>query len=126
VSTFGDRLKKLRQKHGMTQQDLAGLFHISASAISSYETGARIPDIIFLNELAKYYNVSTDFMLGLSNNTLSFDVLNQTIIDNINYYSVFEKIQLLSDDRKLILLAIIDDLYFSSSMGNKTLLSDKK
>jgi len=83
VSTFGDRLKKLRQKHGMTQQDLAGLFHISASAISSYETGARIPDIIFLNELAKYYNVSTDFMLGLSNNTLSFDVLNQTIIDNI-------------------------------------------
>lgn len=64
---FPIRLKTIRLKAKLTQVEFAEIFGISVSALSYYETGNRIPDIVFLSRLQEYFNVPTDYFLGLSN-----------------------------------------------------------
>lgn len=114
MSKLGERLNKLRQERGLTQQELADLFHISNSTISSYETGNRIPDVEFLLKLSKFYNISSDYIIGLSDSRLPLDIMNSIVADQVSYQNVIEKIQKLPVERKRTLLAILDDLYLCS------------
>lgn len=65
---FGERLKKIRQKRGVTQESLAKIVSISPSSISLYERGIREPNLSMLISIAKALDVSTDYLLGLTNN----------------------------------------------------------
>lgn len=59
-----DRLKVLRKEKQLTQKDLADILEVSPKAISFYELGERQPSNEMLLKLAKYFNVSTDYLLG--------------------------------------------------------------
>lgn len=61
---FGKILKELREEKGYTQRELADLLHISHVSVSQYETGVRTPDIYVITNIAKFFNVSVDFMVG--------------------------------------------------------------
>lgn len=61
---LGDHLKKLRGKR--TQEEVAKLLGISRARYSHYENGVRQPDFNTLEQLANFYNVSTDYLLGRS------------------------------------------------------------
>ena len=63
-----DRLKKLREKEEKTQNSLAKELGISQNTYSQYETGARQPSLEMLIKFANYYYVSTDYILGLTDN----------------------------------------------------------
>lgn len=63
---FGYNLRKLRNEKGISQQALSNELQISKAALSYYENGQRVPDIDTLKKVAVYFNVSADFMLGLS------------------------------------------------------------
>ncbi len=65
---FGERLKLLRNKNSMTQQDLANLLNISPSAIGMYEQNRRDPDTDTIKFLADYFNCSVDYLLGRTDN----------------------------------------------------------
>lgn len=60
------RLKSLRQEKGFTQTRMAMELHASQSTISALEMGERQPDTELLLRLAAYFQVSTDYLLGLS------------------------------------------------------------
>ena len=62
---FGNVLKTLRTKENMTQAQLAQKLGVTKSVISAYETGLRMPSYDILIHIAKIYNVSTDFLLGV-------------------------------------------------------------
>lgn len=62
---FGNRLKCLRLKSGMTQEQLARKLKLTKSVISAYETDLRMPSYDVLVNIARIYNVTTDFLLGL-------------------------------------------------------------
>lgn len=62
---FGNTLKTLRLKEKMTQAQLAQKLGITKSVISAYETGLRLPSYDILIHIAKLYNVSTDYLLGI-------------------------------------------------------------
>ncbi|MBQ6998287.1 MAG: helix-turn-helix transcriptional regulator [Clostridia bacterium] len=62
---FGNRLKTLRLKENMTQQQLARKLGLTKSVISAYETGLRQPSYDVLIHIAKIYDVSTDYLLGI-------------------------------------------------------------
>ena len=64
---IGERLKQLRIKNGLKQQELANMFGLSSGTISFYESEQRKPDIDFIVAIAKYFDVSTDYLLGLTN-----------------------------------------------------------
>ena len=60
-------MKQLRIKNGLKQQELADMFGLSSGTISFYESEQRKPDIDFIVAIAKYFDVSTDYLLGLTN-----------------------------------------------------------
>lgn len=62
---FGNTLKTLRLRKNMTQAQLAQKLGLTKSVISAYETGLRLPSYDILIHIARIYNVSTDYLLGL-------------------------------------------------------------
>ena len=54
---IGKFLKTLRNGKNMTQEELAEYIHVSARTVSRWETGANLPDIAILIELADFYGV---------------------------------------------------------------------
>lgn len=64
---FGNNLKTLRLREGMTQANLAQKLGITKSVISAYETGLRLPSYDVLIHIAKLFKVSTDYLLGIEN-----------------------------------------------------------
>lgn len=62
---FGNRLRKLRLQRGLKQAQLAEQLGLTKSVVSAYETGLRMPSYEVLVKLARIFNVSTDFLLGV-------------------------------------------------------------
>lgn len=64
---FGERIKKLREQHNHTQEDLAAYLGVSRATVSNYETEEREPDFSMITKISTLYNVSTDYIIGLTN-----------------------------------------------------------
>lgn len=60
-------LRRFREEFGLSQKDVADQLGILPQAYSRYETGKFQPKVNDLLKLAATYNVSTDYLLGLSN-----------------------------------------------------------
>lgn len=60
------RLKELREDNDIKQQTVADYLHIKQNTYSQYENGKRQLSIDVLIKLSKFYNVSTDYILGLT------------------------------------------------------------
>jgi len=63
---FGDKVRALRQEKGLTQKQLASKLEITKSTISGYEQGTKSPSVEALIKLCSLFNVSADYLLGLS------------------------------------------------------------
>ncbi|MBQ9679193.1 MAG: helix-turn-helix transcriptional regulator [Ruminococcus sp.] len=69
---IGERLQELRKDKGVSQADLADLLGVSSNTISSYECNRSDPDDHLKVILAKFFNVSLDYLLGLTDTQYSF------------------------------------------------------
>lgn len=76
------RLKELRIERGLTQQQLADEIKCTRQAYSRYELGEREPDYETLIMFANFYNVTTDYILGLSNKK---NDITPERLDNLGY-----------------------------------------
>ena len=63
---FPSQLRDLRKKKGISQETLARDLGVSKSTIGLYETGDTLPDAKTLRDLAAYFDVSSDYLVGLS------------------------------------------------------------
>lgn len=64
---YNERIRAIREDSDLTQQNIADLLHVGQRTYSDYESGkTRIP-VDSLIILAKYYNVSMDYISGVSN-----------------------------------------------------------
>lgn len=61
---FHERLKKLREQENISREHLANSLGITYSALSKYETGKREPDFKLLQKISNYFSVTTDYLLG--------------------------------------------------------------
>lgn len=57
-------LKLLRKKSGLSQRDFAEIIHASQNTVSQWESGKREPSYAIAKEIANYFNVTTDYLLG--------------------------------------------------------------
>ena len=57
-------LVKKRKEKGITQDQLAAYIGVSKASVSKWETGQSCPDITFLPQLAAYFNMSVDELIG--------------------------------------------------------------
>lgn len=68
MEKFSKRLKELRLEKELTQAQLANATGLSRSAIGFWENGERIPLATVIIILAKYFGVTTDYLLGVTDN----------------------------------------------------------
>ena len=61
------RIKDLREDADLTQSEIADYLHVRQNTYSQYENGQRQLPLEFLVALARFYNTSTDYILGLTN-----------------------------------------------------------
>lgn len=64
-----NRVKELRKKHKISQQKLADILNVHQTAISQWETGRTSPDISIATEMAKLFDVSLEYLLGIEGET---------------------------------------------------------
>lgn len=63
--SLGDKIRMLREKSGLTQAALARELGISRSGVNAWEMGLSVPQVQYIVTLAKQFNVSTDYLLGI-------------------------------------------------------------
>lgn len=61
---FGEKLRSLREKEGMTQQTLAEQLYVTRQAVSRWECGARYPDLLMTRKIADIFGVSMDMLMS--------------------------------------------------------------
>lgn len=61
---FGDRLKELRNSKHLTQEQLAEILNVNRAALANWETNRAYPDVNIIKELAIFFDVTIDFLLG--------------------------------------------------------------
>ena len=65
---IGDRIKELREKQGLTQKQLSEdpRLNLNINTLASYERNIREPKIDLIVRMARYFDVTTDYLLGVS------------------------------------------------------------
>ena len=93
MSDFSNILKNLRSKTDKKQSEIADYLDISVQSYSAYENG-REPNYDNLIKLSEYFNVSTDYLLGISNLTFRIDdyELIANTISNVHIENILEVI----------------------------------
>jgi transcriptional regulator with XRE-family HTH domain len=74
MTSFGNRLRELRLKNKITQRDLSKKLKMSESAIGMYERGEREPSFEIVLKIANTFDVSTDYLMGLTHKELQQEV----------------------------------------------------
>lgn len=70
---IGERLLALRRDADLTQDDLAAILNINKHSISSYERNRSEPPDVIKIAIARYFGVSVDYLLGLTDNPVPAD-----------------------------------------------------
>ena len=68
-----DRIKHLREKKDMTQTALAKKLNVTRSSVNAWEMGISVPSTSLIVDIARLFQVSTDYLLGISQ-TSSLDI----------------------------------------------------
>ncbi len=71
MEKIGTKIKELREKKGLFQQDLANELHVTKGAVGMWETNKRVPDVETIRNIADYFKVSVDWLTG---EDIEFDV----------------------------------------------------
>lgn len=101
-----NNIKKLRQEKDLTQVQLADVFKIDQTTVSKWELNKALPDTQMLVKLSEFFDVSTDYLLGLSslyypdrikpqNNTAELSPDGKELMDIFNSLSSLHKSQVL-------------------------------
>lgn len=86
---LGNRLKKLREDKGLKQDELAKELSVSPSAIGMYERDSREPNNELIIKIANFFNVSTDYLMGISEYKNEQDYVEKNhdfIGENLSFY----------------------------------------
>jgi transcriptional regulator with XRE-family HTH domain len=60
---FGERLKEVRKRYNLTQEELAAILGVSRSSVTKYEANDRYPEIDLIVKAANYFSISVDYLL---------------------------------------------------------------
>ena len=80
MSIMSERLRTLREEMSLTQSQLAEKLDIAVSSISQYESGDRVPSDDVKIKLASFFDVSLDFLVGIS------DIRNPYVFFTLSQY----------------------------------------
>jgi transcriptional regulator with XRE-family HTH domain len=126
MNVLGERIKKLREQHNLSQIRLARALGITNVQLSRYETGDRNPDPEIIKKIADYFNCTTDYLLGLSDNqannkseeiqfTFKGKPLDDELMDLLTI--ILERLQNADEDEKRFLVRLLKRIMADESPG---------
>lgn len=66
MAKISERLRDLRKEKKLSQVDIAKMLSLSLTAYNRYELGSAEPNITNMIKLSKFYNVSIDYLVGIT------------------------------------------------------------
>lgn len=112
MSKFGELLAELRADKKLTQRDLAHVLHVSVGTISNYENNVHFPDVEKLMELADFFEVTTDYLLGRCEVPFSPDVFAEQITKDRTAGEILKLLRQLPVENKTALDVFLGDAEF--------------
>ena len=73
IIKIGEKISELRNKQNLSQQALARCLGVSRSCVNAWEMGTSNPSIKKIIDIAEFFHVSTDYLLGI-NSSLTIDI----------------------------------------------------
>ena len=114
-SVFATNLRSVMREKKITQQEIADVIGISRQAVSQYQDGSTLPNIETLCKIANFLNVSSDFLLGLTD-VKSQDMNVRTICE---YTGLSEKaLEVLVHKTTYNVNSVVDVLLLNEHIGN--------
>lgn len=98
--SLGTRIKKCRKSHNFTQKELSNKLGLTPKMISFYENDQRVPPVDILIKLSQIFSVSTDYLLELNNNNITYRKLEMRPDEEL-VLSLYSKLE---DDYKDIVI----------------------
>ena len=93
MRSFGEILTSLREERGIYQKDLAAILKVSVGTVSNYENNIHFPDQEALLQLADYFGVTVDYLLGRTSYRYSLDTLNEEYAPGMTVAELVDIIQ---------------------------------
>ena len=127
--TLGQKLKEIRKRLGLSQEQLAEIINVSRQAITKWENDAGIPDISNLQELSKVFGLTVDYLLNVQNNLPALIMKKELDKDKYKnklssyaeilkeYYSEPYEIFILTREKKMNLIEFLIDLFVGGSVS---------
>lgn len=116
---FADILKQLRKSRKLSQKQFAQAIYISPSAVSQYETNHTMPSRENLERIAKFFDVSTDYLLGTSPIADLEEKLNQDYCAGVSVSSFVDKCMSVKGKHRETLLDVVEALELCSEMQDE-------
>ena len=114
MKTLNTILRDLREDHDIKQETIANYLGISQQTYSNYENGRREIPIEAIKRLAKYYRVSTDYLLRSNAAYLGNLDMNAIYVDNITMHDVIYDMHSLNEPARKDLIKYIRFLHQDS------------
>lgn len=130
MENFGSRLKKLRKEKRRTQEDVAKIVSVKRATYSGYERGVIMPPYQKLDALAKYFDVSVDYLVGDSGEGKTVPDVSETLSELLgnlkdgNSPVVIDGVEIDEDSRELLISSLENSVKLSKHIiknrGKKT------
>lgn len=109
---IGERIAELRKDLGLKQKDIAQELNVAVSTVSNYETDSHEPDLTNLCKMADMLQVSTDYLLGRTDLTISINSLNEQITPSMSKAQMLDILSQFSEEDNAYLAKTIRLLYY--------------
>ncbi|AJQ59274.1 helix-turn-helix transcriptional regulator [Bacillus cereus] len=95
---IGKRIKEIRMSLGYTQQQFADSVDISKPMVSYIESGKKTPSRETVSKISNLANISTDYIMGLSDNKTSEEPSASDVMLELKYY--IDRVETFDDETK--------------------------
>lgn len=126
-ATRMNRIKEVRKKQGYSQQSLAIKLNVNQTAISQWERGTTTPSASLLKQLSKLFNVSTDYLLGISDDYHTYSWQDTDIMSEVKnnldpiIKNIFQSIKESDDQTQKLIFDILIEFQSILNIPNKSI-----
>lgn len=121
--SFGERLKRLRVEKGLSQQELADILKVNRATLGNWEIDRTSPGYTTLCKIAKYFNVTIDYLLNGEPVKVGDDGM-PYIVMSPEEIELFAEIKQLSEEDKMMVYSLVNHLRRKKGVNEEAAGSD--
>ena len=120
---IGEKIKELRTIKKITQEDLANYLGVAPQTVYKYEKGINEPDLSTTNKIAEFFDVTTDYLIGRTNEPNTIKEIDKKLKENNIHIAANSKVDLAklarADEKTAKLINTILDDFIDDYSDNK-------